>query len=80
LAWSQSRKLGDGPFVIKDHIKSAKLLWNEACFIAKASGRENFEWIADNLINEQGKTFNRGFVVKQYVPLQARGASRREYP
>lgn len=80
LAWSQSRKLGDGPFVIKDHIKSAKHLWHEASFVPKASGRENFERIASNLLNEQGSSFHRGFVVKQYVPLRSRGPSPREYP
>jgi len=80
LAWSRSRRLGDGPFVIKDHIKSAKHLWHEACFVPKGSGRENFERIAENLKTEQGKTFFRGFVVKQYVPLRSRGESPREYP
>ena len=39
LAWSQSRKLGDGPFVLKDHIKSAKHMWHEACFVPKGAGR-----------------------------------------
>ena len=28
---------GEGPFVIKDHIKSAKHLWHEACFVPKGS-------------------------------------------
>ncbi|QEL16587.1 ATP-grasp domain-containing protein [Limnoglobus roseus] len=79
-AWSASRKLGDGPFVLKDHIKSAKHLWHDACFVPKGSGRENFERIAENLQNEQGKSFNRGFVVKQYVPLRSRGPGPREYP
>ncbi len=80
LAWTLARKLGDGPFVIKDHIKSAKHLWHEACFVPKGSGRENFERIAENLRREQGTTFFRGFVVKQYVPLRSRGESPREYP
>jgi len=80
LAWSRSRQLGDGPFVIKDHIKSAKHLWHEACFVPKGSGRETFESIAENLRKEQGDTFFRGFVVKQYVPLVSRGESPREYP
>ncbi len=80
LAWTLSRKIGDGPFVLKDHVKSAKHLWNEACFVPKGSGRENFERIAENLKREQGKTFFRGFVVKQFVPLRSRGESPREYP
>jgi len=80
LAWTLARKLGDGPFVIKDHVKSAKHLWHEACFVPKGSGRENFERIAENLLKEQGKSFFRGFVVKQYVPLRSRGESPSEYP
>jgi ATP-grasp domain, R2K clade family 3 len=80
LAWTLSRKLGDGPFVIKDHIKSAKHLWHEACFVPKGSGRKNFERIAENLKVEQGKAFFRGFVLKQFVPLRSRGESPREYP
>ena len=39
LAWTLARKLGDGPFVIKDHIKSAKHLWHEACFAPRWAGR-----------------------------------------
>ena len=46
----------------------------------RSYGRENFERIAENLKKEQGKTFFRGFVVKQYVPLRSRGDSPREYP
>jgi hypothetical protein len=80
LAWSQSRRLGDGPFVLKDHIKSAKHLWHEACFVPKGAGREQFESIAEALRKEQGDSFHRGFVVKQYVPLKSRGTSPREYP
>jgi hypothetical protein len=79
-AWSMSRKLGDGPFVIKDHIKSAKHFWHEACFVPQASGREHFERIAENLKTEQGDSFHRGFVVKQFVPLRSCGEGPREYP
>jgi hypothetical protein len=79
-AWSASRKLGDGPFVIKDHVKSAKHQWHDACFIAKGAGREQFEHVAENLKNEQGPSFQRGFVVKQFVPLRSRGEGLREYP
>lgn len=62
FAWSQSRKLGEGPFVLKDHIKSAKHLWHEACFVPKGAVREHFESIAQALRDEQGKVFNRGLL------------------
>jgi hypothetical protein len=80
LAWNKSRRLGEGPFVLKDHIKSAKHMWHEACFVPRGAGREQFESIAEALRTEQGKSFNRGFVVKQYVALRTRGPSPREYP
>jgi hypothetical protein len=79
-AWSASRKLGDGPFVLKDYVKSAKHQWHDACFVPKGSGRENFERIAGNLRDEQGKLFRGGFVVREYVPLRRVGRSPREYP
>lgn len=79
-AWTLARKLGDGPFVIKDHVKSAKHRWHEACFVPRGSGREGFERVAENLKLEQGTNFFRGFVVKEYVPLRSRGESPREYP
>lgn len=79
-AWCESRRLGDGPFVIKDHIKSAKHLWHEACFVPKGAGREQFEKVAETLKSEQGRSFHRGFVVKQYVPLRDCGPTPREYP
>ncbi len=80
LAWNLSRKLGDGPFVLKDHVKSAKHRWHQACFVPQGSGRENFERVAENLRSEQGDSFFRGFVVKQYVPLRPCGPGPREYP
>jgi hypothetical protein len=79
-AWSLARRLGDGPFVIKDYVKSAKHLWHEACFVPQGAGREAFERIAENLRREQGPSFSGGFVVKQYVPLRVRGESPRAYP
>jgi hypothetical protein len=62
--------LGDGPFVIKDHVKSAKHRWHEACFVPKGAGRDDFEQVAENLKRDQGKSFFRGFVVMQYVLLR----------
>lgn len=79
-AWSASRKLGDGPFVLKDHIKSAKHRWHDACFVPRGASREQFEFIAGNLKEQQGSSFFRGFVIKEYVPLEVAGLGPREYP
>jgi hypothetical protein len=79
-AWLASRTLGDGPFVLKDHVKSAKHRWDECCFVPKGVGRDGFEAVARNLLAEQGAAFHRGFVVKQYVPLRVIGDGPRAYP
>jgi hypothetical protein len=79
-AWTASRRLGDGPFVVKDHVKSAKHKWHDACFIPKGAGREAFERVLENLRDEQGPVFHRGYVVKEFVPLRSRGQGPREYP
>jgi hypothetical protein len=79
-AWTASRTLGDGPFVIKDHVKSAKHKWLDACFVPKGASRERFEEIAEALRAEQGAAFHGGFVVKTYVPLKAVERGPYEYP
>ena len=74
-AWSASRKLGNGPFVLKDHVKSAKHQWHDACFVPKDSGREDFERIAANLLVEQGLLSHRGFVIRQTLRAVETGRS-----
>jgi hypothetical protein len=72
-AWREARKLGPPPYIVKDHVKSAKERWAEACFVPSGATREDFERICQNLFEERGERFERGFVVRRYLPLKVFG-------
>jgi hypothetical protein len=68
-AWCAARSLGDGPWIVKDHVKSAKQRWRNACFIPRGSDRVTFDEICRNFLAYRAENFARGFVFKQFVPL-----------
>lgn len=74
-AWRAARSLGDGPWIVKDHIKSAKQRWHDACFIPRHADRATFDEVCRNFLAWRGEYFARGFVFKQYVPLAKLGES-----
>jgi hypothetical protein len=79
-AWRSARSLGNGPWIVKDHVKSAKHKWESACFIPKDADRTTFDEICNGLIAYQADRFERGFVFKQFVPLARLGDSAFGYP
>jgi hypothetical protein len=79
-AWRAARTLGNGPWIVKDHVKSAKQRWESACFIPQNADRAAFDEICNNLLAYQGERFERGFVFKQFVPLARIGESAYGYP
>ena len=72
-AWRAARTLGPPPWIVKDHVKSAKERWAEACFVPPGATREDFERICANLLEERGERFERGFVVRRFLPLKTYG-------
>lgn len=72
-AWHAARALGPPPWIVKDHVKSAKERWAEACFVPAGATREDFERICANLMEERGDRFERGFVVRRFLPLKTYG-------
>jgi hypothetical protein len=72
-AWRAARSLGAGPWIVKDHIKSAKQRWHSACFLPRGSDRATFDEVCRNFLAYRGEHFARGFVFKQYVPLARLG-------
>lgn len=74
-AWRAARSMGDGPWIVKDHIKSAKQHWQEACFIPHRADRVTFDEVCRNFLLWRNEYFARGFVFKQYVPLANLGES-----
>ncbi len=79
-AWRAARSLGDGPWIAKDYVKSAKQRWESACFIPRGADRATFEGICQNLMDYLGERFERGFVFKEFVPLARIGESPYGYP
>ncbi|MCE9562746.1 MAG: ATP-grasp domain-containing protein [Planctomycetes bacterium] len=80
MAWRTAKTLGDGPWIVKDYVKSAKQRWESACFIPGGANRETFEEVCRNLIAYQGERFERGFVFKKFVQLSRIGKSPYGYP
>ena len=68
-AWAVAQALGPPPYVIKDHVKSAKEQWAEACFVPPGAELADFTAICQALIDARGDRFERGLVVRRYVPL-----------
>ncbi len=61
--------LGPPPWILKDHVKSAKEQWLEACFVAPETTEAEFTAMVDNLLTERGERFERGLVVRKFVDL-----------
>ncbi|TSC25250.1 ATP-grasp domain-containing protein [Corallococcus sp. Z5C101001] len=72
-AWHAARRLGPSPWIVKDHVKSAKERWAEACFVPADATREDFERVCLNLLDARGDRFERGFVVRRFLPLKVYG-------
>ena len=79
-AWRLYQQLRDGDVILKDHVKSAKHRWVEACFIPAGSDEERFRKTLEAFLAERGDLFERGFVLRRYVPLVTRGEDMRGYP
>lgn len=68
-AWDAAQELGPPPWVIKDHVKSAKERWHRACFVPEGASYDDFEAICEALMEIRGEHFARGFVIKKYLEL-----------
>lgn len=67
-AWEASRSL-QGPWIIKDYLKSAKEQWLDACFIPADATQEEFVAVCHGLVDARGDRFEGGFVVRSVLPL-----------
>jgi len=73
-AWDLAQTLGKGPYILKDHMKSAKEAWLEACYVPKEATFKTFESICTELRDRRGESFANGYVVRPFVPLVQLGA------
>lgn len=69
-AWDLAQELGPPPWIIKDHVKSAKERWLEACYVPEGVTRERFMELCGGLIDARGDRFERGIVIREYLKLK----------
>lgn len=68
-AWEAACELGHPPWLLKDHVKSAKEAWLEACFVPAGAGRQEFGRVAEALVEQRAERFERGFVIRKFLDL-----------
>jgi hypothetical protein len=68
-AWEIGQELGPPPWIVKDHVKSAKELFYRACFVPAGATYEDFADICERLVEARGDRFERGFVIRKYLEL-----------
>ncbi|MCU0655074.1 MAG: ATP-grasp domain-containing protein [Polyangiaceae bacterium] len=74
-AVATAARLGPGPAIVKDHVKSAKHRWQEACYIPDATDAEAVARVTRALLDERNTLFERGFVYRKLLPLRELGRS-----
>lgn len=79
-AWEAASSLGKPPYLVKDHVKSAKEDWENCCLIPANADRETFDRICRNFIEHRGDRFERGLVFRTVLPLRHLGESDYGYP
>jgi hypothetical protein len=53
-AWELAAELGPPPWIVKDHVKSAKELWHRACFVPEGATYEEFAEVCEQLLSARG--------------------------
>lgn len=66
-------RLGSGPCIVKDWVKSQKHAWLTACYIPDAQDRAAIERIAGRFLFLQGEQLMGGLVFRKFIPLQTIG-------
>jgi hypothetical protein len=82
-AWTESedidealvaaRTLGPPPYLLKDHVKSAKEDWEGACYVPPGADANAFREVAEGLLAYRGDRFERGFVIRKFLDLRTSG-------
>lgn len=73
-AYEAALELGPPPWIVKDHVKSAKESWHRACFVPAGADFDDFAAICERLVAIRSDRFERGFVVKRFLELAYLGA------
>lgn len=63
----------EGPYIVKDYVKSRKHEWYDACFIKNIADKANTSKIIGNFIDRQGTSLVGGIVLRQFENLKQIG-------
>ncbi len=74
-AWRAASNLGQVDRILKDHVKSAKHRWKDACFLPADITRSRFEEVLDNFVDARGSLIEKGFVFREFLPLASSSTS-----
>ena len=75
-AWEAAQSLGDAPWVLKDHVKSAKERFGELSLIPAGVDRGGFERICRAFMEHRGERFEGGLLFRRFVQLQGLSVER----
>jgi len=70
IAAEVEERLGMGPYIVKDYVKSQKHEWEAACFIPSP---EAIAEVTQRFIELQGNTLAGGLVYREFVPFRKVG-------
>ncbi len=68
-AWEAAQSVPGPPWFLKDHVKSAKEEWWDACVVPPDATRADFLATCQSLLDARGDRFERGFVVRELLRL-----------
>lgn len=73
-AWAVANEtLGPPPWLLKDHVKSLKEEWDDACFVPAGADRARFRDIARTFLELRGDRFEGGLVLRTFLDLRSTG-------
>ena len=79
-AWEMYEQFGRPASIVKDYVKSAKHLWNEACFIPATTEKARFNEILTAFLDARGDLFEQGIVLRRFHDLVKTGEDVRGQP
>ncbi|WP_065848119.1 ATP-grasp domain-containing protein, partial [Streptomyces mutomycini] len=75
--WSDlAGRLGSGPGIVKDFVKSRKHEWHEACFVPDVRDGVRLAGVVGRLVELQGDFLAGGVVLRAYEPFVPGGEAR----
>lgn len=69
-AWALYQRVADGDALLKDHVKSCKERWREACFLQARSPRERFDQVLRAFLACRGAKLELGLVLRRFEPFR----------